>query len=245
VVYISLARISDLIHQGENILFGLLKDVIIFFRDNIRSISILTLYIEFPYLLVQNFEYFTELPAGISFLLSVIVFAAIFLIYPLSTGAQISLYYKIINGANLDLKQCISESKKHLTHLVIGTFIYLLLTLLGLIVFIIPGIVIGVRLSFYGFLIVYENYQPLDALRASYQITKGSTWQIANPLLVLGIPIVVINILIQGFFIKIDLYNIFSGTIIDLFFSIVGWLGLILIFRFYCLYKDKGRLIPH
>ena len=225
-------------------MFGLLKDVIIFFRNNIRPISLLTLSIEFPYILVQNFEYFTELPASISFLLSMIVFAAIFLIYPLSTGAQISLYYKIINGANLDLMKCISESKKNLTNLVIGTFIYLLLTLLGLIIFIIPGIVIGVRLSFYCFLIVYENYQPLDALKGSYQITKGFTWQIVNPLLVLSIPIVVTNILIQEFFIKIDLYNIFSGTIMDLFFSIVGWLGLILIFRFYCQYKDKGELIP-
>jgi hypothetical protein len=195
--------------------------------------------------LVQNFEYFIELPAGISFLLSVIVFAAIFLIYPLSTGAQVSLYYKIINGANLDLMKCISESKKYLANLVIGTFIYLLLTLLGLIVFIIPGIVIGVRLSFYCFLIVYENYQPIDALRASYQITKGSTWQIANPLLMLSIPIVVTNILIQELLIKFDLYNIISGTILDLFFSIFGWLGLILIFRFYCLYKAKGELIPN
>lgn len=222
----------------------LLKDVIIFFRNNIRPICLLTLSIELPYILVQNFEYFTELPAGISFLLSVIVLAAIFLIYPLSTGAQISLYYKIINGANLDLMQCISESKKYLPQLVIGTIIYLLLTLLGLIVFIIPGIVIGVRLSFYCFLIVYENYQALDALRESYQITKGYTWQIAGPLLVLSIPIVVTNILIQEFFIKIELYNIFSGTILDVFFSIFGWLGLILLFRFYCLYKDKGRLIP-
>ena len=102
-------------------MFGLLKDVIIFFLNNIRSISLLTLFIEFPYILVQNFEYFTELPANISFLLSMIVFAAILLIYPLSTGAQISLYYKIINGANLDLMNCISESKKNLTNLVIGT----------------------------------------------------------------------------------------------------------------------------
>lgn len=224
-------------------MFGLFKDVIIFFRDNIRSISFLTLYIEFPYILVQNFEYFTELPAGISSLLSMIVFVAIFFIYPLSTGAQISLYYKIINGSNLDLMKCISESKKNLTNLVIGTFIYLLLTFLGLIVFIIPGIVIGIRLSFYCFLIVYENYQPLEALRGSYQITKGCTWQIAYPFLVLSIPIVVINILIQEFFIRIGLYNIFSGTIMDLFFSIVGWLSLILLFRFYCLYKDKGELI--
>jgi hypothetical protein len=225
-------------------LFGLLKDVFIFFRNHIRPISLLTLSIEFPYILIQNFEYFTELPAGISSLLSMIVFAAIFLIYPLSTGAQISLYYKIINGADLDLMKCIFESKKYLTNLVIGTFIYLLLTLLGLIVFIIPGIVIGVRLSFYCFLIVYENYQPIDALRVSYQITKGCTWKIAYPLLVLSIPIVFSNILIQEFFIKIDLYNMLSGTILDVVFSIFGWLGLILLFRFYCQYKDKGGLIP-
>jgi hypothetical protein len=171
-----------------------------------------------------------------------IVFAGIFIIYPFSTGAQISLYYQIINESNLDFLKCISESKKYLANLVFGTFMYLVLTILGLAAFIIPGIIIGVRLSFYCFLIVYDNYPPLDALKESYRITSGHTWQIANPFLVLSIPTIAASVLIQEFFMAISLYNIFSGIIIDSIVAISGWLNLILLFRFYCLYKVKGEL---
>lgn len=223
-------------------MFRLLNDTITFFRKNIFPISILTLFIEFPYILIINFRYFTELPPIISSWLSVIVLAAIFLIYPLSTGAQISLYFQIIHDSNLDLKKCISESRKNLTNLVVGTFIYFIITILGLFAFIIPGIIIGARLSFYCFLIVYDNYPAVDALKESYRITEGYTWQIANPFLLIGIPIAAASVLIQEFLISVGLYNIVFGTILDSILAILGWLNLILIFRFYCLYKDKGEL---
>ena len=223
-------------------MFILLKEVVNFFLKNLLHISFLTLSIEFPYILLQNFEYFTELPQTLSFGLSTILFVASFIIYPLATGAQTFLYYQIINDSKLDIIKCIAESKKYLVSLVIGSFVYLILTLLGLILFIIPGIIIGVRLSFYCFLIVFENYPPLDALKESYRITAGYTWQIANPSVILGIPIIAASLLIQELFITMDLYNIFSGTIIDSIFAILGSLNLILFFRFYCIYKNKGKL---
>lgn len=223
-------------------MFSLLKEVITFFLKYIWPISLLTLFIELPYILVRNFEYFTELPPVISSWLSMVVFGGVFIIYPLSTGAQISLYYQIINDSKLDFLKCISVSKKYLPNLVFGTLIYLLLTILGLAAFIIPGIIIGVRLSLYCFLIIYEDYSPLDSLKESYRITAGYTWHMANPFLVLSIPIIAANIFMQEFFIAIDYYNIFFGTVIDSIFSIFGWLNLVLLFRFYCIYKVKGKL---
>ena len=220
----------------------LLKEVVNFFIKNLLPISLLTLSIEIPYILILNFKYFTELPQVISSGLSIILFVASFIIYPLATGAQSFLYYQIINGSESDIIKCIIGSKKYLVNLVIGSFVYLILTLLGLIAFIIPGIIIGVRLSFYCFLIIFEDYPPLDALKESYRITTGSTWQIANPSIILGIPIIAASILIQELLIEMDLYSIFSGTIIDSAFAILGWLNLILFFRFYCIYKNEGKL---
>ena len=220
----------------------LLKEIVNFFIKNLLPISFLTLSIEIPYILILNFKYFTELPQVISSGLSIILFVASFIIYPLATGAQSFLYYQIINGSELDIIKCIIGSKKYLVNLVIGSFVYLILTLLGLIAFIIPGIIIGVRLSFYCFLIIFEDYPPLDALKESYRITAGSTWQIANPSIILGIPIVAASILIQELLIEMDLYNIFFGIIIDSAFAIFGWLNLILFFRFYCIYKNEGKL---
>ena len=223
-------------------MFILLKEIVNFFLKNLLHISFLTLSIEFPYILLQNFEYSTELPQVLSFGLSIILFVASLIIYPLATGAQTFLYYQIINDSKLDIIKCIAESKKYLINLVIGSFVYLILTLLGLIVFIIPGIIIGVRLSFYCFLIVFENYPPVDALKESYRITTGYTWQIAKPSMILGIPIIAASLLIQELFITMDLYNIFFGTIIDSIFAILGCLNLILFFRFYCIFKNTGKL---
>ena len=221
---------------------AIVKEILYFFIKNILHISILTIFIEFPYILLQNINYFTELNDVISLGLSIVLFAASFIIYPLATGAQSFLYYQIINGGELDIKKCIAGSKKYLIKLVVGSFLYMIITVLGLIAFIIPGIIIGVRLSFYCFLIIFEDFPPVEALKESYRITAGSTWKIANPSLLLGIPIVAMSILTQEFFIKVNVYNILSGTIIDSGFAILGWLNLILFFRFYCIYKAEGKL---
>ncbi len=117
-------------------MFRLLNDTITFFRKNIFPISILTLFIEFPYILIINFRYFTELPPIIS--------------------------------------------------------------------------------SCYCFLIVYDNYPAVDALKESYRITEGCTWQIANPFLLIGIPIAAASVLIQEFLISVGLYNIVFGTILKM-----------------------------
>ena len=221
---------------------NVVKDIFHFFIKNLLHISILTVSIEFPYILLLNIKYFTELNQVFSLVLSIVLLAASFIIYPFATGAQSFLYYQIINGFELDTKKCITGSKKYLINLVIGSFLYTITTVLGLIAFIIPGIIIGVRLSFYCFLIIFENFSPLDSLKESYRITAGSTWKIANPSLAVGIPIIAISILTQELFIKIDVYNVFSGTIIDLIFAILSWLQLILFFRFYCIYKEQGKL---
>jgi hypothetical protein len=166
---------------------------------------------------------------------------ATFIIYPLSTGAQISLYAMIIRGTRLDLKACFSNSRKYLFNLVIGSLIYIFFTFLGLLAFIVPGIIIAVRLSFYCFFIVMDDLKPVDALKKSAQVTKEYTWQIANPLIIVGILLVVPLLLIQLGLNHIGLYNLYFGTLVDSLFAILGWLSLILVFRFYCLYKAKAE----
>jgi uncharacterized membrane protein (DUF373 family) len=164
---------------------------------------------------------------------------ATLIIYPLSTGAQISLYAMIIEGTQIDLKKCVSNSRKHLFNLVVGSLIYIFFTFLGFLVFIVPGIIIAVRLSFYCFFIVLDDLPPVDALKKSAQVTKGYTWQIANALIVVGCLLVASLLLIQLFLNEIGLYNLYFGSVVDSLFSILGWLSLILVFRFYCLYQEN------
>jgi len=219
----------------------LFKDIIQFFKKNIWPISILTLVIEFPYILIQNIHHFSDTSAEFSNNVGLILFMATFIIYPLSTGAQISLYAMIMKEAELDLKKCIFESKNYLFNLIIGSLIYISFTLLGLFAFIVPGIIIAVRLSFYGFFIVLEDLKPIDALKKSAQVTKPYAWRMAVSLIIIGILLIISLLLLQLSLNRIGFYNVYSATVIDTLFSILGWLSLILVFRFYCLYKSKAE----
>jgi hypothetical protein len=227
--------------KGGSILLELFKDIFQFLKKNIWPISILTLAIEFPYILIQNINYFSSTSSEFSNNVGFILLMATFIIYPLSTGAQISLYAMIIRGTRLDLKACLYNSRKYLFNLVIGSLIYIFFTFLGLLAFIVPGIIIAVRLSFYCFFIVLDDLKPVDALKKSAQVTKEYTWQIANPLIIVGILLVVPLLLIQLALNHIGLYNLYFGTLVDSLFAILGWLSLILVFRFYCLYKEKVK----
>ena len=226
-------------NERGNILAELLKDIFQFFKKNIWAISILTLAIEFPFILIQNIHYFSGASSEFSDNVSSIFFLITLVIYPFSTGAQIALYSMILQSAKIDLKKCLFESLKNLLNLIIASLIYLSFTFLGLLAFVIPGIIIGVRLSFYGFFIVLEGLKPLDALKKSAQVTKEYTWLMAGSLFVIASLLIVLLLSMQLILNRFGLYNLFSATLLDSIFAILGWLSLILVFRFYCLYKEK------
>jgi uncharacterized membrane protein len=76
----------------------------------------------------------------------------------------------------------------------------------GLILLIIPGIYLGLRLKFAAYLVIDKNLGPVDALKASWQMTKGNVWN----LFFFGILLFLINVLgfvclIVGLFITVPL----------------------------------------
>ena len=221
----------------------LLKDIYGFFYKNIREISIITLVIELPYILIANIYNFTELNSSPSFWFVVILAGAVLVVQPFALGTQIVLYSNILNGVEFNLKECISKSWAHFPKLIVATFIYGMITFLGLIAFIIPGIIFASRCSMYGFLIVYEGYNPVSALKRSADLTNKMTWQIANPLFFILLIIGISQIIVDSFIKTIGLYNFFSVLLLDIVFSIISWMSLILVFRFYCLLQNKNDMM--
>lgn len=74
---------------------------------------------------------------------------------------------------------------KILLHFVIGSILYALAVIVGLLLLVLPGIYLLVRLQYYSYLLVeHENMTAMDALRKSMDMTRGKFWKLFGFLLV-------------------------------------------------------------
>lgn len=69
----------------------------------------------------------------------------------------------------------------------VATVLYSLLFFIGFILFIIPGMIIGVRLAFFAHSMVDEELGIIDSLKRSYALTKGHEIKILLLLIILFI----------------------------------------------------------
>lgn len=77
------------------------------------------------------------------------------------------------------------------SHLIINyflaSFLYGLIVVAGLILLIIPGIIWGIKFQYFSYFIVDKELTPIEALKASSKITKGSIWNIFLLRILLGL----------------------------------------------------------
>ena len=59
-----------------------------------------------------------------------------------------------------------------------GMILYGLMVFGGLILFIVPGIIWALKFQFYGYLIVDEGLGPIEALKKSSVMTRGTKWHL-------------------------------------------------------------------
>lgn len=60
----------------------------------------------------------------------------------------------------------------------ISTLISSILTVIGLLLFLIPGIIIGLRLSMSNYEIVEKDLSGIEGLKSSWKLTEGHTWNL-------------------------------------------------------------------
>jgi len=88
----------------------------------------------------------------------------------------------------------------------VGSILYGLIVVVGLILLIIPGIIWAIKFQFFDYLIVDQGFGPIDALEKSSEITRG----VKLDLLSFGILIGIINLLgllclVVGLFVTIPM----------------------------------------
>lgn len=82
-----------------------------------------------------------------------------------------------------------------------SSLLYGLLILVGLILLIVPGIIVGIRCQFFGYLIIDKNMGPVAALKKSFAMTRGNGWNLfLFGLLLTGISLLGALALLVGLF---------------------------------------------
>lgn len=66
-----------------------------------------------------------------------------------------------------------------------------LMILAGLILLIVPGIIVGLMVSFVGYIVIDEKLGPINAVKRSMALTKGSRWKLFQ----LALATIVLNVL--------------------------------------------------
>ncbi len=76
----------------------------------------------------------------------------------------------------------------------LGSLLYGLIVIGGLILFIVPGIIWGIKYQYYAYLIIDKGLSPLEAIKKSGQITAGYKWKL------FGLGIIFAGITLLGVF---------------------------------------------
>jgi hypothetical protein len=149
------------------------------------------------------FDYFSDYAKKESFLISfllTIIGVAFSIIFSLGL---IKISLEICDGGEPKIFDLFSQYRLFFRYL-FASILKSIITLFGFILLIIPGIILSIRLGFFDYLIVDKNSRIIESLKKSWEITKGSTWNLFLLYLLLGL----INVL--GFF----------ALIVGLFWSI-------------------------
>jgi hypothetical protein len=120
------------------------------------------------------------------------------LLYQVLTGAITRAIAAEVAGQDLGIEQSYRFGFARLGPILVVSILVGLATLLGLIVFIIPGIYIGVRLAVSTQALVVEGKQGIEAMRRSWDLVDGHWWHAAFTVLLAGLLTAVVNAVITA-----------------------------------------------
>jgi uncharacterized membrane protein len=151
----------------EAIKFGYVKT-----KENILFLISLNLFAFIIYYLISEFNNFFLNIIGI------LITTAISIVF-------IRAYLDLHDDKEIKAEELFLQYPLFLKYL-LARILYQLFILLGLILFIVPGIIWGIEYSFFGHLIIDKKLNTLDALKKSSEITKGIKLELLLFFFILG-----------------------------------------------------------
>ncbi len=110
-------------------------------------------------------------------LLSLVVSLADWFLQVMVSIGLLTIPLKFVDGQKADYGHLFS-GYHHILRYFSASLLYMLIVLGGLVLLVVPGIIWAIRFQFFGYLIVDKNLGPIEALKRSWAITKGSVGEL-------------------------------------------------------------------
>lgn len=204
-----------------------------FFRAYARDIASFLLYATFPVIIIENFLSYYAAVYDFSPEIKSLPILIHFMYQPIYTGGLIFMISRLVSGESWSVKESLLVGLGCWLNLLVVNVISSVLIILGLLAFILPGLVIFARLSMAEFSVVLERLSPIDALIRSNRITRQFTWQIIGSILLLSALLIGVKILINIIITTFSLKHLFVFMVSELIIIILWSNITILLFRYY------------
>jgi uncharacterized membrane protein len=123
------------------------------------------------------FDYLSDLAKKESFLISFLLTIVGFALSIIFNLGLIKISLEICDGKEPKISDLFSQYRLFFRYF-FASILKNLITLFGFILLIIPGIILSIRLGLFDYLIVDKNSKIIESLKKSWEITKGSTWNL-------------------------------------------------------------------
>jgi hypothetical protein len=155
-------------------------------------------------------------------------------IHPLYTAILIQFLQVRTKGLPVDRAKVVSEAFTLWPMMVLLVVMKFVLFMIGLLLFILPGIWIAVRMAFAEFYLVEKREQPVESMRSSFTATEKPFWTIVVVFLVPQALLILLQLLLKSF--VVSLGNLFILNVL-LHMALV-MLSLYITIAFYRIYMQ-------
>jgi len=219
-------------------MINIIKDSVGFYRNHFRLIFSVFFPVYIFELLTTNIIKYSFLSIDGNFFLQSLSVLLTFVFHSIYTASLIILFGSIISRNNPPPLKCIKKGIVYLPIFLATEIIISFFTFAGFILLIVPGIIIGIKLSLAQFYLVLLDETPINAVKKSYKATDGITSTMFYVILIVAIPIFLLRFIIEINFSALIQPNPVVSMIIDFIFGCITLIFPIILFRFFCVVQE-------
>jgi len=135
------------------------------------GIMLLPIGLAILYMIINN-----TLPEGI---LRSVLWLAYMIVQCIVGMGVTKIFLKMVRGENYSINDAFSTGSS-LINYILGTLLYAVIVIGGMILLIFPGIIWGIKYMFMPYLIIDKGMSPLEAMKKSGELTQGAKWDLVG-----------------------------------------------------------------